>query len=102
MVEYGNFHLTHIGTYTADTTITDEGIVGVDTSGGVVTVTIASSVINSGATLIIQDEGGNAGTDAITIATGGSENINGSATLQITSNYGGFVVESDGSNLFAH
>lgn len=49
---------------------------------------------------IFTDEGGNAGTNNITIATEGSELINGAATYVINTNYGSVRLYSNGTNWF--
>lgn len=86
---------------TANTTVSDLGyLYPVDTNGGTVTVTLASSMVSDGSKLVVKDEGGLAGTNAITIATGGSENIDGGTTATIGSNYGSMGLYSDGTNWF--
>ena len=62
-------------------------------------MTILSSDIVEGRIFIIKDESGAAGTNNITIATGGSETIDGVSTITITSNYGvgRFYVGTDGN-----
>ena len=51
----------------------------------------------TGKVFVIKDAGG-AGTNAITIATAGSETIDGAASIQIISNYGAANLMFDGSN----
>jgi len=83
---------------TANTTLSDQGVIQpVDTSGGAVTVTLASAATEDGAELIIKDEGGAAGTNAVTIATEGGETIDGNASITIASNYDPRRLYSDGS-----
>lgn len=84
----------------ADYTTSGEVVIGVDTSGGAVTITLASSDADAGKIVIIKDEGGASGTDAITIATEGSETIDGSASTSISTNYGVVRLYSDGTNWF--
>ena len=74
----------------------------VDTNGGTVTLTLASGMVTNGATVIIKDEGGNAGTNAITIDTEGTETIDGSSSVSISSNYGSVRLHSDGTNWFVN
>lgn len=82
---------------TTATTATDAGrIYPVDTSGGAVTITLASSMVSEGAHLTVNDEGGAAGTSAITIDTEGSETIDDSTSQSIGSNYGALALYSDG------
>ena len=76
-------------------------IIGVDTSSSAVTITLPSSAVSAGKIYIINDEGGNAGTNNITVATEGSETIDGSASATISSNNGTLRLYSDGSNWFS-
>jgi hypothetical protein len=86
---------------TADGTLSDQGVIQpVDTSGNTVTVTLASAMAEDGAEVVIKDEGGNAGTNAVTIDTEGGETIDGSASITIASNYGVQRLYSDGTNWF--
>lgn len=63
------------------------------------TVTLLSAdAIISGKTRIIFDAVGTAGTNNITVATQGSETINGAATYTINTDYGYVAVVSDGTN----
>ena len=78
----------------------DDAIIGVDTSSAAVTVTLASALVAAGRVVIVHDEGGAAGTNAVTIATEGSETIDGSASASISANYGTTRLYSDGTNWF--
>ena len=85
------------------TSVTDtDYIIGVDTSSAAVTVTIPSGQVSAGRVIIINDEGGSAGTNNITVATGGSETVDGSATGTISSNNGTLALYSDGSNWYSY
>ena len=89
------------GPATANTTLSDQGAIqAVDTNGGTVTVTLASTTVEDGAEVIIKDEGGNAGTNAITVETEGGETIDGSASITISSDYDRRRLYSDGSNWY--
>ncbi|MBX0325813.1 hypothetical protein EGH21_22605 [Halomicroarcula sp. F13] len=89
------------GPATANTSVSDQGIIqAVDTSGGTVTVTLASAMVEDGAEIIVKDEAGNAGTNAITVDTEGSESIDGSASATIGSNYGVLRLYSDGTDWY--
>ena len=80
-----------------DTTLSQNSfLVRVDTSGGAVTVTLPSSM-PEGKMFVIKDKGA-ASTNAITIATAGSETIDGAASIQIISNHGAANLMYDGSN----
>ena len=56
--------------------------------------------MTAGRIVIIKDVGGSANTNNITIATEGSETIDGSASSTISSNYGVVRLFSDGTNWF--
>lgn len=86
---------------TSDTLITDLGyLYPVDTGGSAVTITLASAMVSDGAEVIVKDEGGAAATNAITVATEGSETIDGATSQSIGSDYGSLVLYSDGTNWF--
>ena len=88
--------------YTASTSsITPDGkmIIGVRDTSSSVTVTIQSADIYSGRIFIVKDESGGAGTNNITIATQGSETIDGASSVTITADYGvgRFYAGTDGN-----
>ena len=85
----------------AYTATEDDAIVGVDTTSSAVTVTLGSDLVSEGRIIIIKDVGGNAGTNNITIATEGSETIDGAASTSISTNYGVVRLFSDGTNWFS-
>lgn len=87
-------------TFTSATTTSGSGVYAYDTTGSTVTLTVASQDITDGKTIIVKDKAGGAGTNAITVATEGSENIDGSSTTSVGTNYGVVRLYSDGSNLF--
>jgi len=66
--------------------------INVDTSTAAVTIDLSTAIIPSDVTksleIVIVDEGGNAGTNNITLTTEGAETINGFASIEITANYG--------------
>lgn len=68
-------------------------------SGGGDTVTLPAAV--AGQQIVVKDESGSAATDNITIATPGSENIDGAATATISANYGVLRLYSDGTDWFS-
>jgi hypothetical protein len=85
-----------------DATYTAKGgdrVIGVNRAGAV-TVTLPSAEVRPGRTYTIKDESGAAASNNITIATEGSETIDGSATDVISDNYGAKLYYSDGSNWF--
>ena len=85
--------------YSQDITLTPTAhFVGVDTTGGPVTVTLPASVsLASGKQLVIKDEGGSAGVNNITIATSNGALIDGSSSIKLVSNYGAINLYYNGS-----
>lgn len=86
-------------TKTSAYTTTDEEMVPVDASGtGGLTITLATADAAEGNEIIIKDVGGNASLNPITVATEGSETIDGATDATIDVNYGVLVVVGDGTN----
>lgn len=83
---------------TSNYTTSGEEVIYVDSSGGVVTITLASSDAAAGRSILVVDEAGSAGTNAITIDTEGSETIEGSSSTSISTNFGTATLESNGTN----
>ena len=93
--------LRRLAVQSANGTIDQQGVVvPVDTSGSTVTITLASAAVADGVQVIVNDEQGNAGTNAITVDTEGGETIDGATSQTIGSNYGELRLYSDGSNWF--
>ena len=91
-------------TYTAITDATytakaGDQVIGVNRAG-VVTVTLPTAEVRPGRIYTVKDESGNASSNNITVATEGSETIDGSATHVIIVDYQGVGYYSDGSNWF--
>lgn len=85
----------------ADYTTTDSDLlIAVTSTAAARTITLLSATVTEGRIFIIKDESGAAGTNNITIATEGSETIDGSATLVISTNYGSATLYSDGVDWF--
>ena len=74
-------------------------MIGVNRAGAV-TVTLPTAQLRPGRRYAVKDEFGAAATNNITVATEGSETIDGSATDTISDNYGSKTYYSDGSNWF--
>jgi len=91
---------TTSGPHTANVTTSGEEVVLVDTSGGVVTVTLASADANNGNFVSVVDVAGAASTNPITVDTEGSETIDGNGSQEMANNYGALIVASDGANWF--
>jgi len=96
----GGVALAHISKDTNYTTTADDCIVGVDSTGGAVTITLGSASVAAGKIVVIKDAGGGASSNNITIDTEGSETIDGSASTSITSDNGVVRLYSDGTNWF--
>lgn len=79
--------------------LAEDKYVGGDSSGGAFTLTLPDPAdINDGHSVIIDDEGGAAGTNAITIATPGSETVEGAASGSIATNGARQVLVWDEAN----
>jgi hypothetical protein len=94
-------HRDTSATKTSAYTTSGEEVVPVDTTGGSVTITIASADATTGAFVTVSDVGGAAGTSAITVEVEGanSESLDGGTSTTIDSNYGATVLFSpDGTN----
>lgn len=79
---------------------TNDDLIGVTDTSALRTITVSTADIVDGYQLVVNDESGLAGTNNITIATQGSELIDGAATATISTNYGSIWLYSDGTNLF--
>lgn len=79
--------------------VTDEIIAKTGITGGGDTVIVPSNAV-VGQPFHIQDESGTAGTNNITIATAGSELINGAATAVVNGNYDSITVYFNGTDYF--
>lgn len=79
-------------------------IIGVTyTPTGAVTINLpAAATIGEGTVYHIKDEGGNAGTNNITVDGNDSETIDGETTKVINTNYACISVYCDGSNWFIY
>ena len=99
----GSFRLTSRAT-TGDgndyTATEDDHIVAADTSSSALTVTLPSVSVEEGKVYVVKDEGGNAGTNNVEVATEGSESIDGSSTATISSDHGVVEVYSDGTDWY--
>lgn len=78
-------------------------IVGVTDTSAARTITLATRLMTDdfdARIIIIKDESGGAAGNNITVATEGSETIDGAASLLINVNYGGVQLYSDRNNWF--
>lgn len=77
-------------------------IIAADTSSSALTITIPENLVaKKGYVIIVDDAGGNAGAHNITITTAGSEQIDGSGSTTISTNYASLALYSDGSNWYS-
>ena len=74
-------------------------VIGVNRAG-VVTVTLPTAEVRQGRIYTVKDESGAAATNNITLATEGSETIDGAGTYTLSANYQAISLYSDGSNWF--
>jgi hypothetical protein len=85
-------------TYNAAST---DGIIGVDVSGGPVTVNLpAANTIASGCVMIVNVEAGDAGTNNVTINAAGGDTFDGTGATSLVISFaqGQFQFYSDGAN----
>ena len=75
-------------------------LVSYTSTGAVTSLTLPTAQVVNGRIIIIKDTGGNAGTNNITIDTEGSETIDGSATLVLSTDYESTTIVCDGTNWF--
>lgn len=90
-----------VGKTAAYSTNSEDYIVGVDTTGGAVTITLSVSDNTDGRVIIVNDIANNAGTASITIATEGSEKIDGADTIVLSTDDLSYTMYSDGSNWYS-
>ncbi len=72
------------------------------TNTGAATVTIPTAQVEAGRILHIKDADFNANANNITVATGGSEKIDGNATYTISTDGGSVSLYSDGTDWFVY
>ena len=73
-------------------------IIGITSTGAAYTITLQTEALLKGKMYIIRDEGGASNTDNITVATEGSETIDGGATAVLDVNDQTLWIYSDGAN----
>ena len=98
----GSFAVYRAGKSASDTTA-GETIIGVTDTSAPRTITLATADVKAGRIIIIKDESGGAATNNITIATQGTQLIDGDGTdtaLKITVGYGVVRLYSDGTNWY--
>jgi hypothetical protein len=94
-------NVTTVNAATYDLLISDYLVhVTYTATAAVTSLTLPTAQTLAGRFIIIKDAGGSAGTNNITIDTEGGENIDGSATNVISTNYASRQLYSDGSNWF--
>ena len=91
---------TELDAATYDVLATDFQIRVLHTATAAVTITLPTALLGVLTHLEIMDSGQNAGTNAITVETEGSEVIDGAATATINTNGGSLVLTNDGANWF--
>ena len=77
---------------------TDYHFIGINTTTQAVTLTLPTATsISTGKILLVKDEAGNAGTNAITVVTSDGATIDGSPTIILDSDYASISVYYNGS-----
>jgi len=89
-----------VETETYDIADDDYNVLVSYTSTGAQTTTIPTAQLAAGRELFIKDIDGNAGTNSLTVATEGTETIEGGNAVVINTDYGDVCLISDGSNWF--
>lgn len=90
---------TQVVSKTASYTLTYTDVVLlVDSTAGVVTITLPTAIGANGRWYLIKDWKGQAATNNITIATTASQTIDGATSKVLTRNYLSYFVVSDGAN----
>ena len=91
-------HRTSTSTITASV---DDYYIGMDSSTAVVELRLPdAAVLTDGHTYIVKDEGGNAGTNNITILASGSQTIDGQNSLVLESPYASLSLYCNGVNKY--
>lgn len=96
----GYLNVYHTATATSASSA-GQTVIGVTNTGAARTITLQTADMANGRIMIIKDESGGAGTNNITVATQGSETIDGANTVDITVDYGCLRLYSNGSNWFS-
>ena len=91
---------SHISVSVSTTVQGEYRVIGVDNTSAARTITLGRGLIKRGRFIDIKDESGGAAANNITVATEGSETIDGAATATISTNYGVVRLYSDGTNWF--
>ncbi|MDC0367017.1 hypothetical protein OAM67_01175 [bacterium] len=94
-IDYG--HSTKTGNYTM---VATDVIIGVDTTSSAVTITLPPASACANRKFFVVDEGGNAGTNNITVARAGSDLISGATSVVINGDYNRIQFYSNGTNFF--
>jgi len=81
--------------------LVSDDIIGVDTSGGIVTVVLPSAAaVGAGKTLIVKDESGNASTNPILVDGSVGDTVDGAANFPVRFDLGSAQFYSDGGTAF--
>jgi len=87
------------GPTTTYTPLTTDYVVGIDTTSAAATINLpAASSFEEGQLLVLKDEGGSAGTNNITVNRAGSDAIDASTSITLSSNYAAISIYSNGTD----
>lgn len=76
-------------------------VVGADSSGGAITVTLDAALHAPGRVITVTDVGGSSSLNAITVATSGTSTVDGATSGSVAADYGQLRLVSDGTNWFS-
>jgi len=81
----------------------NDHFIGVNTTSAAVTITLPkASAVHDGQFFIVKDEGGNAGTNAVTITTSDNKLIDGNSSIKLESDYAAINLYYNGSGWFVY
>lgn len=96
-IQHKRHQFTATGGAASYTPVITDYVIGVNTSAIAATINLpAASLFEDGQLLVIKDEGGTASSNSITIARNGSDSIDASTSVILSSNYAAISIYSNG------
>jgi len=99
-VNIDNKEIINVSTSSTIDATQSETVYLIDTSSTLVNLTISSTSIEKGKTIVIKDAAGNSSTNVINVISENSETIDGQSSITIQNNYSSITLVSDGTNWF--